>query len=126
MKIIIPIEPRSKKNHSRLINVHGRPMLIPSKPYVEFEKACKPYMPTINEPINYPINVKCLFYMKTRRKVDISNLISAISDVLVKYKVIEDDNRNIIASYDGSLVFYDKEYPHIEVEITKKENYEQW
>lgn len=126
MRIEIPIEPRSKKNHSRLINVHGRSMLIPSKPYVEFERACKPYMPQLDKPIDYPINVKCLFYMKTRRKVDISNLISAISDVLVKYKVIEDDNRNIIASYDGSLVFYDKENPHIEIEITKKENYEQW
>lgn len=126
MKIVIPLNPVTKKNHNAVVMVHGRPMVLPSKPYREYEKACKEYIPKIEEPINYPINVKCLFYMKTRRKVDISNLISAISDILTKYGTISDDNRNIVVSYDGSRVYYDKENPRTIIEITKVDNYEQW
>lgn len=126
MKIVIPINPVTKKNHGNIVMIKGRPIMLPSKPYQEYEKKCKPYMPTLEKPIDFPINLKCTFYMQTRRKVDISNLISAISDILVKYKVILDDNRNIVASYDGSRVFYDKENPHTIVEITKVDNYEQW
>ena len=46
--------------------------------------------------------------------------------MLVKAEVITDDCRDIVASHDGSLVYWDKENPRIEVEITKKRNYEQW
>lgn len=41
-------------------------------------------------------------------------------------EILADDNRNIVASVDGSVVLYDKENPRTEVTITKKENYEQW
>lgn len=40
--------------------------------------------------------------------------------------MIKDDNRDIIAGHDFSRVMYNKENPHIEVEITKVENYERW
>ena len=46
--------------------------------------------------------------------------------MLVKAKVIQDDNRDIVASHDGSRVYYDKENPHIEITIEKLENYNQW
>lgn len=126
MKITIPINPVTKKNHGNIVMIKGRPIMLPSKPYLEYEKKCKQYIPTLEKPIDYPINLKCTFYMETHRKVDLSNLISAISDVLTKYKIIVDDNRNIVASYDGSVVLYDKEEPKTIVEITKVENYEQW
>lgn len=125
MKFTIYGNPITKKNHGNIVMVKGHPIMLPSKPYQEYEKKCKEYMPQIDA-INYPINIKCEFYMQTRRKVDISNLISAISDILTKYKVIDDDNRNIVVSYDGSRVFYDKENPRTIVEITKVDNYEQW
>ena len=83
-------------------------------------------MPNLQSPIDYPINLKCTFYMKTRRKVDLSNLLAAISDILSKYNVILDDNRNIIASYDGSRVYYDKDNPRTIIEITKINDYSQW
>lgn len=126
MIIEIPITPRTKKNSSRVVYVHGRIMVIPSKNYKEYEKNCEKYMPSLENPINYPINLKCTFYMGTKRKVDISNLFSAISDILTRYKVIEDDNRNIIVSYDGSKVYYDKEHPRTVIEITKVNDYQQW
>ena len=67
--------------------------------------------------INYSVNVKCVYYMPTKRKVDITNLMSATHDVLVKYQVLEDDNSKIIYSVDGSRVFYDKNNPRTEIEI---------
>ena len=119
MKIIIPIEPVTKKNHSQVVMIKGRPIVLPSKPYQEYEKKCKQYMPNI-ETINYPINLECHFYKGTHRKCDITNLLQAVCDILVKYKVIGDDNYSIVASVDGTIVNYDKENPRTEIYITKK------
>ena len=64
--------------------------------------------------------------MQSRRRVDLTNLLEALDDMLVKAEVIKDDNRDIVAGHNFSKVFYDKENPRIEVEITKVENYERW
>lgn len=120
MKIVIPIEPVTKKNHSQVVMIKGRPLVLPSKPYQEYEKKCKPFIPSIKEPINFPINLECHFYKGTHRKCDITNLLQAVCDILVKYKFLEDDNYSIVASTDGTRVFYDKENPRTEIYITKK------
>lgn len=129
MKFIIPIKPVSKKNSLRIVvnpRTH-KPFVMQSKLYVDYEKNVKPFVLTLSKtPIDYPINLKCTFYMPTRRKIDLCNLEEAISDVLVKYGVLEDDNRNIVASYDGSRVLYDKKNPRTEVEISKIKDYQQW
>lgn len=93
-------------------------MVLPSKRYVDFEKACKAYMPVMKEPIDYPVNIRCIYYMPTRRRVDLVNLQEATLDILVKYGVLADDNSNIVVSMDGSKVFWDKEAPRTEVTIT--------
>ena len=121
MRIIIPLNPITKKNHGNIVMVKGHPIMLPSKPYQEYEKKCKEYMPKLEEPINYPINLKVYYYMETRRKCDITNLLQATCDILVKYKVLEDDNYSIVASIDGTKVEYDKENPRSEIYITKKE-----
>ena len=122
MKIVIPLNPVTKKNHNAVVMVHGRPMVLPSKPYREYEKACKEYIPVLREPpISYPINLKCHYYMGTRRKCDITNLLQATCDILVKYGVLDDDNYTIVASTDGTRVFYDKENARTEIYIEKKD-----
>lgn len=123
MKITIPITPRSKKNSQEIVfnRKTGHRMVIQNKKYTEFEKECKKYIPILNEqPINYPINLKCEFYVPDARKRDIANYLEAIQDVLVKYKLLEDDNYNIVASIDGCSMQIDRENPRIEIEITKK------
>jgi hypothetical protein len=40
-----------------------------------------------------------------------------LHDILVKAKVLEDDNYKIVIGTDGSRVYYDKENPRTEVEI---------
>ena len=118
MEITLNIAPVSKKNHSQIITVKGRPMLIPSKQYKKYEKECGEFLKDV-EPFLDPCNVKCLFYMPTHRKVDLTNLLEAIDDILVHYGILIDDNSNIIVGHDGSRVFYDKDNPRTEITITR-------
>ena len=108
-----------KKNSQQIIinKATGRPMIIQSKRYREYEKKCGWFIQGKGEKINEPVTVKCLFYMPTKRRVDLTNLLNAILDILVKYEVIADDNSNIVYSTDGSRVLYDKENPRTEVTI---------
>lgn len=120
--------PITKKNHSQIIKVNGRPMLIPSKEYRQYEKDVAPFMPKLNKPIDFPVNVQAVFYKNTKRQVDLPNLIACLHDVLVKYGVVADDCREIIYAVDGSRVFYDKQNPRTEVLITSipEEEFEAW
>jgi Holliday junction resolvase RusA-like endonuclease len=120
MHITIPITPVSKKNSNQIIwnKKNNRPMIIPSKQYRQYEKDCGAFLnPLPFTCIEQPVNVKCLFYMPTRRRVDLVNLEESICDVLVKYGILADDNSNIVASMDGSRVLYDKENSRTEIEI---------
>ncbi len=95
--------------------------------YKQFEKECLQVIPIKHrKKINYPINIKAIFYTESRRRIDLTNLLEALDDMLVKAEVIEDDCRDIIASHDGSRVYWNKENPRIEVEITEVKNYERW
>lgn len=116
IRFTIQVAPVTKKNHGRIIRNNGRTFMIPSEAYVQYEKDAKWFMPHI-EPIDYPVNVKAVFYTKTKRRIDLVNLEQALLDVLVKYGVLADDNSEIVYSMDGSYVDYDKERPRTEVEI---------
>ena len=126
MKITIDVPPITKKNSQQIVRAKGHYMVLPSKQYRKYEKEASKILKWKDEPIDYPVNVECKFYMPTRRRVDIANLTSAIHDVLVHAGVLEDDNRNIVYSMDGSRVLYDKEHPRTEIEITRVEDFESW
>lgn len=76
-------------------------------------------MPTFEESIDEPVEVTAIFYMPTRRTVDLTNLLEALDDVLVKYGIVKDDNCKIIYSHDGSRVMYDKANPRTVVRICR-------
>lgn len=128
IKFTLDVIPRTKKNSQQIIFAKGRRIIIPSKLYKEFETEClKQIEDKYRQSINYPVNVKATFYMQSKRRVDLTNLLEALDDMLVKAEVLEDDNRNIIASHNNSIVLYDKEMPRIEVEIEEvKGEYEVW
>jgi Holliday junction resolvase RusA-like endonuclease len=93
-------------------------MVIPSKQYRQYEKDCGAFLnPLPFTCIEQPVNVKCLYYMPTRRRVDLVNLEESTLDILVKYGILADDNSNIVVSMDGSRVLYSKENPRTEIEI---------
>lgn len=121
MIIELPINPRSKKNSQNIVfnKKTGRRLIIQNERYTEFEKESKKFMPKLDKPIDYKINLKCTFYVCDARKRDIANYIEAIQDILVKYKVIEDDNYNIISSLDGCSMQIDRDNPHTIIEIKR-------
>ena len=114
---VIQCPPITKKNSQRLIrNRSGQVIPLPSKAYTEYEAAAGWFLKPLG--IDYPVNIKALYYMPTRRKVDKTNLESALCDILVKHGVVTDDNSRIIAGTDGSRVLYDKDNPRTEIYIT--------
>ena len=94
-----------------------RPRLIQSKVYKQYEKDCLTLIRAPREPLNCELIVKATYYRGTRHRVDITNLNAALHDILVKARVLEDDNYKIVIGTDGSRVFYDKDNPRTEVEI---------
>ena len=121
IRITIPLQPISKKNSQQILvnKATGRPFIMPSRQYLNFEKACAEYLTRLE--IDYPVNIKCVFYMGTRRKCDLTNMLEAIDDILVKYRVIVDDNYSVVAGHDGSRIDYCKEKPRTEIEIRRIE-----
>lgn len=122
----MPIKARTKKNHSNIVTLKsGKTILLPSKAYREFEKeVCdfiKNQFGTNFTPIDFPINVKAIYYQDSNRKTDLCNYHAALHDALVKAKLLKDDNFKIVSSTDGSRVCVDKNNPRIFVEITKLE-----
>ena len=118
IKFTINVIPVTKKNSQRIVinKKTGRPMILPSANYAQYEKDARWFIPNV-ETIEGPVNVKAVFYMPTRRRVDLVNLEEALLDVLVKYKVLADDNNLVVHSMDGSYVDYDKDSPRTEVYI---------
>jgi len=130
--------PRVKKNNQR-VAFNGRfSTKYNTKTYADWELsafeqlAILKYKHRITEPITGPINLRCIFYMPTRGRVDLSALYEGIQDVMAskdKYDkagrlkraglyILEDDNYKVVAGHDGSRVRYDKENPRMEITIT--------
>lgn len=122
----IPLRPVTKKNSQKIIRVNGRLMITPSPQYRRYEKQAGNWLVPTEPPIAYPVNVKCTYYFHPNKDgsipknmPDLVNLIEATCDVLVKHKIILDDNCGIIKSHDGSEVIYDPYHDECtEVEIT--------
>ena len=119
IKFTVPIAPVTKKNSQRIVIRGGKPCILPSEKYKEYESVALWYIPKRGTPIDFPVNVKCTFYMPTNRPCDLTNHLESIDDVMVKAGLLKDDNYKILASHDGSRVGVDKQRPRTEVEITK-------
>lgn len=125
IKMVLLGDPRTKKNSPRIVG--GRyPKLLPSKAFEQYQSDVGWQIKGKGKQIAEPVNVKAVFYMRTRRKVDLANLNSSLHDILVHYGVLKDDNRDIVAATDGSRVMFDKAQPRVEVTITSMPEYEQW
>ena len=118
---LVPLNPKAKKNNQKIVynqRTH-KPMVMQGDVYKQYEKDCAWFLKAPAEPIDYPVNVRCVFYRDSARRCDLTNLLEAIDDILVKYKILADDNFNIIASHDGSRVFVDRMNPRTEITIER-------
>ena len=136
LKYIVIGDPRTKKNHQMIAGKGRRcptcgkfetEWIRQGSAYNEYsEAAAWQLRPRPRAPIDFPINIRYLFFMKTRRKVDQSNLIAAMDDILTENRIIEDDNCRIIIGHDGSRVYHDPNHPRTEIYITRAaDDYEQ-
>lgn len=113
---------RTKKNSARILKGRsGGRFVAPSKAFVGYQESCLWQIRTPHSPISARVNVRCVYYMKTARRVDLANLIEATTDILVKAGVLADDNSKIVASHDGSRVELDRKNPRVEIQITEME-----
>ena len=127
MKITFYGDPRTKKNRQQPVLAQRKDgtqytRLIPSKPFQQYEADClRQITGNMRQDIHDPVNVKVIYYMKTRRTVDLLNLLEATCDILVKARVLRDDNSRIVVSHDGSRVRYDKNNPRAETTIEQSD-----
>jgi len=115
-------QPYVKKSNQRTVMFHGRIRKVDTPRYKEWHESARLQLlghRKPSEPISVPVNLRCHFYMKTHGRVDLSALYEGIQDVLVEMDILADDNYKIVSSHDGSRVFYDKENPRMEIEITE-------
>ena len=129
IRYVIKGDPRTKKNHQMIAGAgkrcpvckkHEKQWIRQGASHDEYtELAQWQLRPRPPRPIDCPVNVKCLFYMKTRRRVDGLNLLATIDDLLVNCEILQDDNSNIVVAHDGSRVLYDKDNPRTEITITR-------
>lgn len=124
MKLVLYGNPATKKNSMQIFKNSrtGQPFLTQSKRYKDYARDCgRQITGKYKKKIDYPINLKCVYYRKTKHRVDLTNLLAATCDILSDFGVIKDDNCKIVVSHDGSRVKYDKECPRVEIEIEKVE-----
>ena len=102
----------------------GKPFIIQSKQYLAYEKDCLQQLkylycfPTITG----QLSMKALYYMPTKARPDLLNLLQASADILEKAKVIENDKN--IYSFDSSRIMgIDKHNPRVEIEIEEVNAY---
>ena len=120
----IPLAPVTKKNHQRILmnRKTGKPFVAQSAAYKRYEQAAGYFLtPKPESPLEGMCEVTAVFHMPTARRVDLTNLLEALDDVLVAAGVLADDNSNILYSHDGSRVFVDRENPRTEIVIREKE-----
>ena len=120
----IKLCPVTKKNHQKIAynKRTGARYITQSSQYKRYQAECGYFLkPVHKSPIDYPVLVKCLFFMDSDRRVDLNNLLAAATDILTDYGIIKDDNAKIVVSHDGSRVFYKSSNPRTEIYIEPAE-----
>ena len=106
--------------------------------YKEWAKRCVQILMTLKTnltaqgvqlPLTDKMNLKCLFYYDTNRKIDLSAMFEGINDCLAGnerwlnfdkkfYQIIEDDSVRFIGSFDGTRFIYEKVNPRTVVTLS--------
>ena len=125
---MIPLDPKTKKNNQRILynTKTKKPFIQQSSTYKRYERDAGWFLKKLPQPISEPVNVKCIFYREKEIRCDLTNLLEAILDILRVHGIIDDDNRNIVYSVDGSRVLCDRENPRTEITITTVEDFQEW
>ncbi len=111
--------PITKKNHQQIFTnkATGKPFITQSSKYKQYEQDCILQIPRqAKQKIDQPCKVTTIFYMPDKRRVDVSNLVSAAHDILVAGDVLKDDSSAIVKII-VAWATVDKENPRTEILI---------
>lgn len=126
VRLIIPVKPRTKKNSMKIMRAGTKQWIGPSKAAREFENLCAWWIRAeARKKLKRPVNVRVRFFVDSYRRVDLTNLLEAIDDALVKCDVLSDDSADVIAGHDGSRVYIDRVQPRLEIDIEPIEYYDE-
>ena len=115
--IKIPGRPVPKKNNMMARCVNGKPLIIQSKTYREYEKMALISLADYQGPrFNGPVQVKASYWLADNRRPDLNNLMAATADILEKAGILKND-RDIV-SWDGSRIMGVSPEPRTEIVIT--------
>lgn len=131
--IVLKGNPATKKNSSQIKYIYSKnkgrrvPIIVPSENYNVYRELCMYQLNSLVnsrdfETIDYPINLKTIYYMEDLTVCDISNLINATHDILEDAGVIKEDSWKIVNSVDGSRVRFDPKNPRVEIFIDPVED----
>ena len=112
--------PMVKKNSQKVAIRGRRPIKYNTPQYTAWHKTAVTQLWQYKDRprgLDEPLILKCLFYMQTNRRVDLSALYEGIQDILVEIGVIEDDYFKIIIGHDGSRVLVDPKNPRLEFQL---------
>lgn len=114
--------PATKKNSGRIISKSGKPIIIPSEAYMNYEEGCLWQLAGKKLHISGIVVVECKYYLPNKRGwPDLVGLLQATSDILTKAGVIDDDKW--ICSYGESCIAgIDKDNPRAEIRIMDRKN----
>lgn len=115
-------EVASKKNSKVLARVKGRPMLLPSRKYQEWEKRARLAIMAEGRPPEpfKAAHLSMVIYHGDLIKRDSNNATQGVQDVLVDMGVIQDDNWMVIGTPEVSHMV-DVEDPRLEVLVEESE-----
>lgn len=122
LRYVIQLPPVTKKNSQQILTNRktGKPFVMPSAKYRRYEQEAARFLtPKPPRPMDCQLNVRCLFYLPTRRRTDLTNLLEAADDLLVSAGIIADDHYGVVAAHDGSRCFWDRNRPRTEITITR-------
>lgn len=132
LSFVIPSQPATKKNSSRIIKIKGFFKVIPSERFISYQKFCKEYIEPIwgelgYQPIEYGVSIKIRVATSKWIIPDYTNVCQALGDILQHYKVIADDKwihwtdgeiKNNVPN-EHWLIGVDKDNPRLEIEIRR-------
>lgn len=115
MKIIFHGQPVTKKNSRQIVNAGGKTVILPSEAYMEYAIWCiRQIKYSQMKKIDHPVQIKYEYFMGSKRKTDLDNLIAATNDILQAGEVLADDAW--IMSLEA-VKGYDRDDPRVEITI---------
>jgi len=102
-QLTIPGRPVPKKNSMVVRCINGKPVVVQSRTYRDYEKQALRSLADYRGPrFSGPVEVTAGYWLADHRRPDLNNLMAATADILEKAGIIRND-RDII-SWDGSRI----------------------